>query len=121
VTSFEPGSELEASMYAALADPAAMPGFHAQLAESKLLVPLAEGSSPRGPFVFPRVRFEERVGVPVFTSAEELVRVMPPESVYVEMTGREVALGLDDKTELLVNPGGTLGLALPAETLRRIA
>ena len=61
------------------------------------------------------------MGVPAFTSVTQLARAMPPGTECALLTGRELASGWDDRTALLVNPRGMLGIALEADTVRQLA
>jgi SseB protein N-terminal domain len=122
---FEPENELEEAMLAALFDPGAMDGFLRVLAGHQVLVPL----NPEGPSRKPAVGelrvsvvdFEGRRGVPAFTSPGQLAVAMSGEVRCLRITGRQLGRtwGADD-TPLLLNPGGTLGLEVGAETLRNL-
>jgi type III secretion system (T3SS) SseB-like protein len=123
---FQPENELEQAMLEALVDPARMPAFHEALGEGALLLPVRGGSAAqdpravdlRGPMRFTTVTYQGRVGVPAFTSVTQMSKVAPPNSAFVEMSGRLLAAGWDDETTLLVNPGGDLGLPIGPEVIR---
>jgi SseB protein N-terminal domain len=120
---FEPENELEEAMLAALLDPGAMDGFLTVLAGHQVLVPLNPEGPTRKPAAgelrVPVVEFEGRRGVPAFTSSGQLASAMSGEVRCLRFTGRQLgrAWGADD-IPLLLNPGGTLGLEVAADTLR---
>jgi hypothetical protein len=118
---FEPDNALEEALLAALLDPAALPAFHRELAASELLIPTSEPPAPGAPRVFPLGQVGEHTGVPAYTSVTQIAHSEPPEGTsFVRLTGRELADGWDEETTLLINPGGTLGLALTAAEVRRL-
>ena len=101
-------------MARALTDPAAMPAFLETLAASEVIVPVLDPSDPAG---FRVVRHAGREGVAAFTSTEQLRAAMPEVGPCVAATGARLATGWDRSTSLLLNPGGTLGIALDWETV----
>jgi hypothetical protein len=123
---FEPENEVERAMLEALVDPARLPAFHEALADGALLIPIrAEGAAADpatvdvgGPLRFTKVSYKGQIGVPAFTSVTQMSKVVLPNSAFVEMSGRLLAAGWDDKTTLLVNPGGDLGLPVGAEVIK---
>jgi hypothetical protein len=105
-------------MARALADPAAMPAFLDALAASEVIVPVFDATEgPVDPSVFRIVRHAEHEGVAAFTSREQLRLGMPDGGPCVTLTGARLASGWDRATSLLLNPGGTLGLALDWATV----
>ena len=78
-------------------------------------VTAAEGGSG----TFPVLSVEGGSYVAVFTSAEELTRVQP-QAAYVVAPFRELVQHLPAHVGVAVNPGGSLGLPLPAAELRRL-
>lgn len=113
---FEPVNELERAMLAALMDPDAMASFLAILATSEVIVPLYRSSDGEvDPNVFNLVEVKGREGVAVYTSVAQMAYAAPTGGPCVQMTGRRLAQDWDDRTPLLINPGGTLGLALDPE------
>lgn len=109
-------------MLAALMDPDEMPSFLAALATSELIVPLYRPSEGEvDPRVFNIVEVEGREGVAVYTSVAQMAYAAPTGGPCVQMTGGRLAQDWDGRTPLLLNPGGTLGLALDPETIETLA
>ena len=105
-------------MHAALMDPSKMASFIEKLAVSELIVPVYR--PPRedlDPSVFNIVEYEGRKGVAVYTSIVQFAMAAPDGGPCVQMTGRRLASGWDQEASLLLNPGGSLGIALDTGTV----
>lgn len=108
-------------MARALADPGDMPSFLAELARSEVVVPVFDAvEGELDPSVFRVVRHAGHEGVAAYTSTEQLRLGMPRGGPCVALTGARLASGWDASTSLLLNPGGTLGIALDWETVVRL-
>lgn len=105
-------------MARALTDPAAMPAFLRALASSEVIVPVFRTrDGDLDPSLFRVVQHAGHEGVAAFTSAEQLALAVPEGGPCVAATGARLASGWDRETSLLLNPGGTLGIALGWETV----
>ncbi len=119
--SFEPDNVLEEAMLAALGDPGRMNAFLDHLSAGALLLPVAGGEATEagGRVLLKRIEYEGRRGVPAFTSLTQLRRAGYRGGRCVRMTGAALAPLWDDSA-LLLNPGGELGIALDASTVRSL-
>ena len=122
VEGFEPVNDLERAMLAALVDPEAMPSFLDALSTSELIVPLYRPADEKvDPRVFNMVEVDGQEGVAVYTSIVQMAYAAPEGGPCVQMTGRRLAEDWDGHTPLLINPGGTLGLALDPQTVEGLS
>lgn len=105
-------------MARALADPGAMPSFLEELARSEIVVPVFDAvEGAIDPSTFRVVSHAGHEGVAAYTSTDQLRLGMPSGGPCVALTGARLASGWDRSTSLLLNPGGTLGIALDWETV----
>lgn len=105
-------------MARALADPASMPAFLDELTRSEIVVPVYDAVEGQvDPSVFRVVRHAGHEGVAAYTSKHQLRLGMPQGGPCVALTGARLSSGWDRSTSLLLNPGGTLGIALGWETV----
>lgn len=109
-------------MARALADPGAMPSFLDELARSEIVVPVFDAVDGEiDPTTFRIVRHAGYEGVAAYTSTDQLRLAMSRGAACVALTGARLASGWDRSTSLLLNPGGTLGIALEWETVASLA
>ncbi len=105
-----PANELEEVLTAALGDPGATPRVIEVLGRSSLWVPLPAGDADTG---LPAVELDGGAYVPVFSSESQLKRTAPGMAFGV-LPAREFARGLPPLVGIAVNPGGAVGIPLPA-------
>ncbi|MGW7002924.1 enhanced serine sensitivity protein SseB [Streptomyces sp. NPDC054933] len=109
-----PANELEEVLAAALGEPSATPRVLEVLGRSSLWVPLPNGGGPDSPDLdLPGMELEGAAYIPVFSSEEQLVRAAPG-MAFAVAPAREFARGLPPRVGIAINPGGAVGLPLPA-------
>ncbi|MCQ4084317.1 enhanced serine sensitivity protein SseB [Streptomyces sp. RB6PN25] len=117
-----PANDLEEVLSAALGDPGATPRVVEVLGRSQVWVPLPSGgpsADPSGdrtpdPSVdLPGMQLHGLPYVPVFSSEEQFRRAAPG-MPYAVMPARDFARGLPPGVGMAVNPGGAVGIPLPA-------
>lgn len=111
-----PANELEEVLTAALGDPGATPRVLEVLARSALWVPLPDGTADAG---LPAMELDGLPYVPVFSS-ENQFRRSAPEMAYGVLPAREFARGLPPLVGIAVNPGGAVGIPLPAPAVEEL-
>jgi hypothetical protein len=120
---FRPENELEEALLAAVRD-GDRTGLLAALAVGELYLPAA-GRPQEGAVAVEagdelELPFLEQEGVryvPAFTSPTELLRFLPGGTGYLRIQGRLLAGAWPEGTPLALNPGGTLGVVIPAESV----
>ncbi len=105
-----PANELEEVLTAALGDPGATPRVMEVLGRSSLWVPLPAGDADAG---LPAVELDGGAFVPVFSSENQLRR-SAPDMPFGVLPAVEFARGLPPLVGIAVNPGGAVGIPLPA-------
>ncbi|MBY8888416.1 enhanced serine sensitivity protein SseB [Streptomyces sp. PTM05] len=108
-----PSNELEEVLTAALGEPGATPRVVEVLGRSAVWVPLPQGTPDAG---LPTFVMDGGLFVPVFSSEEQLRRAAPGMAFGV-LPGREFARGLPPRVGIAVNPGGAVGIPLPAAAI----
>jgi SseB protein C-terminal domain/SseB protein N-terminal domain len=117
-----PANELEEVLSAALGDPGATPRVVEVLGRSQLWIPLRIPLPGGGPSTdqsgdpsadLPGMQLHGLPYVPVFSSEEQFQRAAPG-MPYAVMPARDFARGLPPGVGMAVNPGGTVGIPLPA-------
>ncbi|MBV9026620.1 MAG: enhanced serine sensitivity protein SseB [Streptomycetaceae bacterium] len=121
-----PANELEEVLSAALGDPGATPRVVEVLGRSQLWIPLSGGDPASGSadgsatdpaddlcVDLPGLQLHGLPYVPVFSSEEQFRRAAPGMS-YAVMSARDFARGLPPGVGMAVNPGGAVGIPLPA-------
>lgn len=117
---FVPTNDLERAMHAAFLDPAANGDFLTALADQKVLVPVA--AQPVGNRVeFPLFDVAGANHIAVFTSDSQLARANRAGADRLLLSGRDLASMWPAGVAMAINPGGDLGLSLPAEDVARLA
>jgi hypothetical protein len=115
-----PANELEEVLGAAIGEPGATPRVLEVLGRSRLWVPLPAGGGPQSQDLdLPAVEIGGAAHVPVFSSEDQLRRAAPGMSFAVA-PAREFARGLPPGVGLAVNPGGAVGIALPAAAVAEV-
>jgi hypothetical protein len=113
-----PANELEEVLSAALGDPGATPRIVEVLGRSQLWIPLPGGAPATDQFGDPSVglpgmQLHGLPYVPVFSSEEQFRRAAPG-MPYAVMPACDFARGLPPGVGMAVNPGGAVGIPLPA-------
>ncbi|MCK7626670.1 enhanced serine sensitivity protein SseB [Streptomyces sp. RS10V-4] len=114
-----PANELEEVLAASLGHPGAGGRIVETLGRSRVWVPLPKGggpdsAGPGGPGLdLPTVEIGGAAYVPVFSSEQELVKVMGTQMSYTVAPAQEFARGLPPLLGIAVNPEGTVGVPLP--------
>lgn len=123
---FRPENELEEALLAAARD-GDRTGLLAALAVGELYLPAAgrphEGAVALDPGGELELPFLEHGGVryvPAFTSPNELLRFLPAGTGYLRIEGRLLAAAWPEGVPLVLNPGGRLGVSIPAEEVARL-
>ena len=111
-----PRNELESRLLDASAGRIEVEAWLTDLAAASVWVPLAATDGQSGSF--PVMSIDGGSYVPVFTSQEEIDRAAPGND-RVHPPVRELVTALPDSVGLAVNPGGTVGLPVPAAVLRQ--
>ncbi|MDT3400534.1 enhanced serine sensitivity protein SseB [Streptomyces sp. B1866] len=110
-----PGNELEEVLAAAVGVPGAGARIVEVLARSHLWVPLPQGGGPDSPSLdLPTVDIDGVAYVPVFSSEEQFRQVAGAGMAYAVAPAVEFARGLPPQLGIAVNPGGAVGVPLPA-------
>src|SRR5918996_1673913 len=114
---FVPTNHLETVMLEAMARGGSPERVYDALAGSVVLVPLRAESreDPEGELNFIVTGVGARRGVAVFSSAQQLRKAASSVHRCARLTGAALARGWNDRsTDVLLNPGGDLGLVVPA-------
>ncbi len=111
-----PSNELEEVLTAALGDPGATPRLLEVVGRSPLWVPVPDGDVDAG---LPAMELDGAPYVPVFSSQREFERVAPGMPFGV-LPGVEFARGLPPLVGIAVNPGGAVGVPLPAHAVEEL-
>ncbi len=115
-----PANELEEVLGAALGDPNATPRVIEVLGRSQLWVPLPAGGGPDSRDLdIPAIELDGAAYVPVFSSEAQLLRAAPG-MPFAVAPAREFARGLPPRAGLAVNPGGAVGIPLPAAAVAEL-
>lgn len=112
-----PANDLERALQRAADGDLPVGDWLTSLAESTVLAPTTSVSG--GGASFPVLTFDGASYVAVFTSEDELRRAHPDAS-YVAAPFRDLVRQLPAHLGAAVNPGGTLGLPVPAAELQRL-
>jgi hypothetical protein len=116
-----PANELEQVLSAALGDPAATPRVLEVLGRSSLWVPVPGAGGSDGPTLeLPGIDVGGLPHVPAFTSEDQYQRAAPGLARGV-VPAREFARGLPPGVGIVLNPGGAVGIALPAPAVADLA
>jgi hypothetical protein len=111
-----PANELEEVLTAALGDPGATPRLMEVLGRSPLWVPVPGGDVDAG---LPALELDGAPYVPVFSSESQLKQAAPGMS-YGVLPALEFARGIPPLVGIAVNPGGAVGLPLPAAAVEEL-
>jgi SseB protein C-terminal domain/SseB protein N-terminal domain len=111
-----PANELEEVLTAALDDPGATPRVIEVLGRSSLWVPLPQGTADAG---LPAMELDGGAYVPAFSS-ENQMRRNAPGMAYGVLPAVEFARGLPPLVGIAVNPGGAVGIPLPAAAVEEL-
>ena len=89
------------------------------LAASSLVVPTPDGNftGESSTFVPLLVRYDEETLLVVFTDPRRMGRYVEKAPRFIQMFGRDVILGIQPETGLVVNPESDLSFELPWETV----
>lgn len=116
-----PSNELEEALAASLGAPHAAPRLLDVLARSALWVPLPEGGGPESRTLsLPTIELSGAAYVPVFSSAEQYHLGRGAHLPCTVAPAPEFARGLPPGVGLAVNPGGTVGLPVPAPAVAEL-
>lgn len=120
--SFTPDNELERCLIDAQEGRLPIDAFIAQLLEASLFVPSRTpvGLSGQGlqPLFYER---EGRSMVVVFTATQRMGKSFTEHAKYcLQIQGRDLLQGIPEGYGMVINPGSTFGLELPAEGLLRL-
>jgi len=113
-----PRNELEQGLAAAYAGTSPLSDWLDDLATAEVWVPLA-ASSEEGRGSFPILSIDGGSYLPAFTSEGEL-RAGNPGASYVRATLADLLRRLPGHIGVAVNPGGSVGLPIPADDARRL-
>jgi SseB protein C-terminal domain/SseB protein N-terminal domain len=111
-----PANELEEVLGAALGDPGAVPRLMEVLGRSPLWVPVPGGDVDAG---LPALELDGAPYVPVFSSENQL-RQAAPSMPYGVVPALEFARGIPPLVGIAVNPGGAVGLPVPAAAVEEL-
>lgn len=120
---FVPTNDLETVMLEAMTGGDSPERVYDALANSVVLVPLRAASreDPQGELQFIVTEVGARRGVAVFTSAAQLRKAASNIDRCARLTGAALARGWNDRSvDVLLNPGGDLGLVVPAAVVRTL-
>jgi hypothetical protein len=123
---FRPENELEEALLVAVRD-GDRAGLLAALAVGELYLPAAgrpqEGAVPvesGDELELPFLEHQNERYVPAFTSVTELLRFLPAGTAYLRIEGRLLASAWPAGSSLALNPGGRLGVVIPAADVARL-
>lgn len=117
MSEFAPDNPLEEVLLAASKDDAQPVVFLDALRDSSVIVP-CEQTGAADEVEFPVIEHQGRPYVPLYTSRAQATKGAPEQEGWLKLTGAELAKMLtDDATGLAVNPGGDLGVAIPADAV----
>ncbi|WP_372515909.1 enhanced serine sensitivity protein SseB [Streptantibioticus silvisoli] len=111
-----PANELEEVLTAAIGDPGATPRVIEVLARSTVWVPVPGGDVDAG---LPGLDLDGLPYAPVFSSEAQL-RQAAPGLMFGVLPALEFARGLPPQVGLAVNPGGAVGIPLPAAAVEEL-
>ncbi|MGW1836268.1 enhanced serine sensitivity protein SseB [Streptomyces sp. BBFR2] len=121
-----PANELEEVLAASVGHPGAGGRIVEVLGRSRVWVPLPNGGGPdaAGPggrgLDLPTVEIDDVAYVPVFSSEQEFLRTVGAHMSFTVAPAKEFARGLPPLLGIAVNPGGTVGTALPAPAVAEL-
>ncbi|WP_084704072.1 enhanced serine sensitivity protein SseB [Phaeacidiphilus oryzae] len=117
-----PENELEQVLSLASGDPGATPRVVEVLGRSRVWVPLPNGGDPASDQLnLPSMELAGQLFVPVFSSETQLrTGSSDPSMPFVVAPVREFARGLPVGVGIAVNPGGVIGIPIPAEGVRTL-
>ena len=109
-------------------DEASLHSLHVAILRGELVVPIADPVQTVAPSHHDVpvicVRTSSGIGaIPAFTSVSKLLNWAPEGSQYALLTGRQllsVALGMDDISEIVVNPNNTPRGSIPRSDFARM-
>jgi hypothetical protein len=111
-----PSNELEQVLAAAMHDPGATARVVEVLGRSHVVVPLPNGGTPGGESLdLPSMELAGAAYVPVFSSPEQLRMAAHQPMPFAVAPMWEFARGLPVGVGIAVNPGGVVGIPIPAE------
>jgi hypothetical protein len=117
MSDFAPDNPLEEVLLAASKGDAEPVVFLDALRDSSVIVP-CEQTGAADEVEFPVIEHQGRPYVPLYTSQAQATTGAPEQEGWLKLTGSELAKMLtDDATGLAVNPGGDLGVAIPADAV----
>jgi hypothetical protein len=117
-----PENDLEQVLAASAGDPGATPRVVEVLGRSRVWVPLPQGGDPASDQLdLPSMELAGQSFVPVFSSESQLrMGSGDPSMPFVVAPVREFARGLPVGVGIAVNPGGVIGIPIPAEGVRAL-
>jgi hypothetical protein len=120
MSDFAPANSLEEVLLAASRGDAEPAAFLDALRDSAVIVP-CEQTGAADEVEFPVIEHQGRPYVPLYTSPGQGAKGAPEQDGWLKVSGGELAKMLtDDATGLAVNPGGDLGVAIPAEAVQAL-
>jgi hypothetical protein len=116
-----PANPVEYALLAAAQDPERTGELIDALGDGHVWVPLPAGGGPDSQTLdLPTTQIDGYFYVPVFSSEEQLFKAAG-EISYTIAPVREFARGLPPELGIAVNPGGDLGIPIPAEGVMELA
>lgn len=111
-----PHNEVERSLADAAAGRVTVEEWLSRFVDATVWVPMTASSGQQGSF--PVLSIDGGSYVPVFTSEGEVDRAAP-DNPRIAPVVRELVASLPESVGLAVNPGGSVGLPVPAATIRQ--